>query len=274
LKRGFADTIHGQIHYRTEGDGAALLMLHITPISSDEFVPVLPLLGRKYRAIAMDTLGYGDSDKPPRQYSLYEYARSVVDLLDALGIEETAIIGTHTGAGIAAEVAASFPERVTKLIVDGYPLFTEAEIELRRREVPAKLQRIEPLNYIADGSHMTNTWEQVVDGLKVPPDRLADIHTLTTAILKSGPRNMEAHVALWDYQPAERLPLIRCPTLILTSSQDEFMPRTEETRRLIPGSHVKIMPGGGLIFPFQEPAAFAEAVIEFLEDAGNDDTGV
>ena len=266
MKRGFADTVHGQIHYRTEGDGAALLMLHITPISSDEFVPVLPILGKKYRTIAMDTLGYGDSDKPARQYSLTEYAQSVVDLLDALGIQQTALLGTHTGAGIAAEVAVAFPERISKLIVDGYPLFTKEEIDLRRREVPVKLQRIEPLNYIADGSHLTNTWEQVVDGLKVPPDDLADIHTLTTAILKSGPRNMEAHVALWDYRPAERLPLIQCPTLILTSSQDEFMPRTEETHRLIPGSRIKIVPGGGLIFPFQEPAAFAEAVTSFLEE--------
>jgi len=264
LKRGFADTVHGQIHYRSEGSGDPVVLLHITPISSDEFVLALPILGEKYRAIAMDTLGYGDSDKPPRQYTLAEYAQSVVDFLDALDIKETALVGTHTGAGIAAEVAAGFPDRVNRLVVNGYPLFTDAELALRRREVPVNLRRTEPLDLVADGSHLTDAWDQVAQGLKLDVSHLEDVHQITTAILKSGPRNLEAHLALWDYDPALRLPRIECPTLILSSSEDEFCARAEETSRLIPGSRVKIVPGGGLIFPFQAPEDFAQAVISFL----------
>ena len=60
MKRGFADTSHGQIHYLTEGSGEPLLMLHMTPTSSQEFALVIPILAKKYWGIAMDTLGYGD----------------------------------------------------------------------------------------------------------------------------------------------------------------------------------------------------------------------
>ncbi len=268
MKRGFADTVHGQIHYLTAGQGDPVVLLHITPISSDEFAHALPILGEKYRAVAMDTLGYGDSDKPTRQYTLREYAGSVVDLLDALDVGRTALVGTHTGAGIAAEVAAAFPDRVSRLIVDGYPLFTEEELAVRRRGVPEKLRRTEPLDLMADGSHLMDTWNQVVEGLGMDPENdTEDVHRITTAILKSGPRNLEAHIALWDYDPAVRLPLIKCPTLILSSSQDEFCARAEETRQLIPGSEVRIVPGGGLIFPFMAPRDFAAAVMSFLRES-------
>ena len=60
--RGFVSTPHGQVHYRTAGAGEPLLLLHQTSRSSDEFAEMLPILGRSRRVIAMDTLGYGDSD--------------------------------------------------------------------------------------------------------------------------------------------------------------------------------------------------------------------
>ena len=51
VKRGFADTVDGQIHYAMAGKGDPVLFLHQTPRSWDEYRDVLPIIGKHYRAI-------------------------------------------------------------------------------------------------------------------------------------------------------------------------------------------------------------------------------
>ena len=63
MKRVYVDTPEGQIYCRTNGSGEPVLLLHKASLSSEEFTEVLPLLGKKYRAIAMDVLGCGNSDQ-------------------------------------------------------------------------------------------------------------------------------------------------------------------------------------------------------------------
>lgn len=60
LKRAFADTSLGQIHYRTVGSGPPLVLLHNTWLSSRMFFGVIPDLARDFTVYALDTLGQGD----------------------------------------------------------------------------------------------------------------------------------------------------------------------------------------------------------------------
>jgi hypothetical protein len=101
VERSFVVTPSGRLHIASSGFGAPVLLLHQTPRSWDEFRDVLPLLGRHYRVIAMDTVGYGDSDPLPEgQASIENWAKAAHQLLAALGISRAAIIGHHTGAAI------------------------------------------------------------------------------------------------------------------------------------------------------------------------------
>lgn len=78
-------------------------------------------------SIAMDTPGFGQSDPPPRPApGLGWYATRVRDLLDALGIQRAHLAGHHTGAMIACEVAAAFPERVASLAPVGCVVLAQA----------------------------------------------------------------------------------------------------------------------------------------------------
>jgi pimeloyl-ACP methyl ester carboxylesterase len=218
----------------------------------------------------MDTIGYGDSDKPAHRYSMSDYAQSVIDFLDALNIERTSVVGHHTGAAIACEAAASHPDRVDKLILSGFPLYTQEQIESRRKgQVPEHLRNIEPLQIKADGAHLTNAWYQVWTLLRFQEKPLEEIHEIAMAILKSGPRNLEAHLALWQYEAPQRLPLIQSPTLILMAAEDEFCPQAEKIKNLIPESKVVIIKGGGAYFPRHEPLIFTEAVMTFLQSPGD-----
>jgi pimeloyl-ACP methyl ester carboxylesterase len=64
-----------------------LLLLHMNPRSSDEYRELMPILAQKYRVMAMDFMGFGDSDKPPRLYSVADYAKTVIALFDELGLK-------------------------------------------------------------------------------------------------------------------------------------------------------------------------------------------
>ena len=132
IRRGYADVSQGQIHYATAGEGKAVLLLHQTPRSWDEYRDVLPIIGQKYRAIAMDTVGFGDSYRLENTGSIEIYGRGVVQLLDALSIDRASLVGHHTGGVIAAEVAAVHPDRVDKLVLSSTPYIDAEERERRK----------------------------------------------------------------------------------------------------------------------------------------------
>jgi pimeloyl-ACP methyl ester carboxylesterase len=84
MKRGYIETPEGQVHYRTEGNGEPLLLLHKAGLSSDEFTEMLPFLGKKYRVVAMDVLGYGNTNMPVPEPDFNDYVNNILHFLDAM----------------------------------------------------------------------------------------------------------------------------------------------------------------------------------------------
>ena len=162
MRRGFADTPDGQVYYVEQGRGEPLLLLHQSPRSVSMWRDVIPLLADRYRVIAFDMLGYGDSDPPPVKDDRADVAamgRTAIHLLDALGIPQAHLCGLHTGAFIAAQAAAQSGERFRSLVLFGYP-FIEADTEYqafftRRTTAPA---RPPGTGRQPDGSHLTSLW--------------------------------------------------------------------------------------------------------------------
>jgi pimeloyl-ACP methyl ester carboxylesterase len=103
-----------------EGEGAAVLLLHGFPDSSQLWRHQIPaLVGAGMRAVAPDLRGFGESERP-EGVEEYAIARSVADmvaLLDALDVERAHVVGHDWGAGLAWALAAYVPARVERLIV-------------------------------------------------------------------------------------------------------------------------------------------------------------
>ncbi len=159
MRRGFVDTLDGQLHYREEApagaSGEPVIVLNATPLASEPLVPFLRAAGREIRAIGMDTPGYGDSDRPPVPYtSTDQYARAVIRLADGLGIDRFHLAGTHTGAQLALQVAADYPERVASLFLqEAFNWNTQ-----RRREVHLRLHHTVPRT--DDGQYLLDIWQR------------------------------------------------------------------------------------------------------------------
>src|SRR5262245_27942880 len=128
MRRAYVDTPEGQVHYASEGEGSPLVLLHYTGRSLEFYRPIIPLLARTRRVIAVDTPGFGSSDPPERPLSIEEYANRVVDFADRLDLGVFDLFGSNTGAAIGIEIAATRPERVRKLGLMAVPYFATPEM--------------------------------------------------------------------------------------------------------------------------------------------------
>lgn len=258
LTRAYAATPRGQIHYAECGSGRPVVLIHQTPRSWREYEFALPLIGASFRAIAMDTLGYGDSYEPQRPFSIPRLADGVVELLDALAIPSASLVGHHTGGVVAVEVAASRPERVNSVVLSCMPYVGPVERVERKTRPPIDLVRPRP-----DGSHLQELWNKRVP--YYPSGRPDLIARLVADGLRVLDRIEEGHYAITAYPMEDRLPLIQTAVLILEGSTDPFsFPDMDRLAAALPDSSTCVIEGAGVPLPEQCPEAFAHAVVEFL----------
>lgn len=106
----------GYLSTMEAGAGQPIVLLHGLGGTKASFLSSMNWLADSYRVIAVDLPGFGDSVKPiGARYDALYFARSVVKLLDRLGIERAHVIGNSMGGRVALEVGFSFPERVERL---------------------------------------------------------------------------------------------------------------------------------------------------------------
>jgi 3-oxoadipate enol-lactonase len=102
------------LRYTVSGAGPALLLLHSTAADSRQWDPQRDALAAHWTVITPDLRGYGESPLPPVAYS---NAGDVLALLDHLGIEQTAMVGSSGGGWVALQVASAAPDRITSLVL-------------------------------------------------------------------------------------------------------------------------------------------------------------
>lgn len=107
-----------RLHYLIAGSGPALVLLHGWPQSSHEWRHLIPTLAQRYRVIAPDLRGLGDSSRPVGGYDKMTVAGDVRSLLrDELGITQAAVVGHDWGGAVAYALAAQDRALVTQLAI-------------------------------------------------------------------------------------------------------------------------------------------------------------
>jgi pimeloyl-ACP methyl ester carboxylesterase len=261
IRRAFADLSVGQVHYASCGDAHArpVLLLHQSPRSWAEYREVLPRIGVRHRAIAMDTAGFGDSDDGGVPASIAQWARVACELLDALGIAEADVVGHHTGGVVAIELAAAFPARVRSLVLSSTPYTGEAFRRARAERPP--IDEVAPSD---DGSHLAALWQKR-QGF-YPTGRPALLEAFVRDAMKVGHRVEEGHRAVASYRMETRIARVTQPARIVRATADPFAaPHAVELQHHLPQARIVDIEGGMVPLPDQMPEAFARAVLDFLE---------
>jgi pimeloyl-ACP methyl ester carboxylesterase len=258
LERRFVKTRLGRIHVAMAGTGFPVLLLHQTPRSWDEYRDVLPLLGRDFRAIAMDTLGFGDSDSPAGDPSIELWAQGAFALLDALEEPRAAIVGHHTGAAIAVEMAASAPARVSALVLSACPF-----VDAARRAKHHDMRVIDDVEARTDGAHLAELWARRQPFY--PADDIDLLQRFMIDALRAGEMAAEGHRVVNRYRMENRLGQIHCPTLVIAPTGDPHVhPVAPKVAGAIEGSILRELSGGMVPLPDQMPEAFAGLVGDFI----------
>lgn len=271
VRRAYAAVAHGQMHYaecdghetaRAPQDGSdatatPIVLLHQTPRSWREYARVLPLLGARRRAIAIDTAGFGESD-PVAAPGIEAWADAALQLLDAIGVVRAHVVGHHTGGVIAVELASRAPKRVASLVLSSTP-YTSESFRRARAERPA-IDAVAPSD---DGSHLAALWQKRQPFY--PQGRPELLQAFVADALKVGGDVEAGHRAVASYRMEDRIAALKMPVLILHAADDPFAaPHLAEWRHLLPAAQVVTIEGG-VPLPDQCPREFAAAVLAFVD---------
>ncbi len=222
VSRHFATLGQTQVHYRRAGSGPVVLLLHQSPSSSAELVPLLQRLAGEFTAIAPDMPGYGASDACAGiSLSIEFLADRVAAFMDELGIGAAAVYGLHTGASVALSLARRHPRRLTLVICEGLLCLDEAE----RCEFLSRY--IEPFTSRFDGGHLAWLWTRIKDQSLFFPwyahtaaARLDLDATPVPALaarvedwLRSGAGYAAGYAAAFNYDPRKDLGFIDLPLI-------------------------------------------------------------
>jgi pimeloyl-ACP methyl ester carboxylesterase len=129
LPAGFTDKFSSRyidigelrMHAVIGGDGPPVLLVHGWPQNWYAWRLVMPALAQDFEVIAPDQRGIGLSDKPQGGYDPGTLAADLVNLMDALGHQRFALVGTDTGLPIAYALASDHPDRVARVALGEVP---------------------------------------------------------------------------------------------------------------------------------------------------------
>ena len=262
IRRSYLDGRWGQVHLRRSGAGAPLLLLHQSPLSGAMFDPAIPhLAAAGIEAVALDTPGFGLSDRPPEPVSISDYADALADLIDTHFDEPISLLGHHTGASIAANLAARHPDTVRRLILNGVPWLTAEELSHFRGF------RFGPFEPVADGSHLLEAWNQQLTASPGWTD-LNAMHRHVVEMLQINRTYYWGFQAAFAHDHEPDLRAIACPTLILTNTGEDLFEPSRRAAALRPDFAFTALDGGTHDIVDEQPAAWAACVSRFTRNKG------
>lgn len=211
---GYVRTSVGDVHYLETGSGTTpVLMLHQGGSSSREGVAVAGHL-RDHRVVLPDLPGHGASSRLP-DASIEDYARGVVELVEALGLESPVLFGHHFGGVVAVETAVRLSDRVRHLILSNTP-FVDAPARARRTgEAPRSLVVTRD-----DGSHLAELWRSRSELFQ---NDASLVNRYIAENLLLGDEVEHAHAAVARYRMEDRFPGYAGPVTYLHGEADPYI---------------------------------------------------
>lgn len=239
-------------------DGTPVVLVHAVGESWRSWDRLLPLLPEDIRAYALTMPGHGDADKPPGGYDVATTAADVVELLDTVGVDRAVLAGTSSGGLVAQQVAASYPSRVSGLLLVGAPR------DLRHVPVPAWVTDAGALSDPVGEAFVRTSVEGFRTGREIPPDFVERMVEDAMCVPAHVWRAVVA--GLLTAQPPTESATIDVPTVVLWGERDEVLPRVEQERMVaaIPGARLVTYPDTGHLVLWERPEDVARELLRLV----------
>jgi pimeloyl-ACP methyl ester carboxylesterase len=246
------------MHFVKQGSGYPLVLLHPLGISTWAWHTVIDSLSEHHTCYAFDMLGHGESDKPSKHFNIADYANALDHACQVLNIHRGHYVGNSVGAVLAVEMAASFPDRLDKLILVGCPVWEPRTAAQRLKDISG--------SYDDDGLAKPRTLEdmKVATTFGNPQQEWVQATNQTRAQAGVWGRRLMESLAYYDV--LARLPRIKASATMVMFGEVDRLRNTEELlhNNIVNPSKV-VLPGLGHIPQIEGPEAFVGALLPFLQ---------
>jgi pimeloyl-ACP methyl ester carboxylesterase len=240
------------IYYEVHGSGPPLLLTHGYSSTSEMWEGQIEALSKHHELVVWDMRGHGRSDYPD-DASAYSEAATVADmaaLLDEVGADSAVVGGLSLGGYMSLAFYRAHPQRVRALlIIDTGPGFKKDDARdawnKRALETADRFER-EGLGVLQSGSR----------------ERSSVSHRDASGLARAA-RGM---LTQRDARVIELLPDIKVPSLVVVGADDTpFLGASDYMAAKIPGAKKAVIPAAGHAVNIDQPQAFIEAVLPFLD---------
>jgi 3-oxoadipate enol-lactonase len=253
-----------QIGYDVTGEGPWLVLSHPLGLNRDMWFQQTPVLADGYSVLTWDARGHGESEATPGPYDFDLMARDLVGLMDALSVDRAALVGLSMGGVTSMSVAASYPDRVSALVLCGTSAWfgPDGQRMWRERAEAVIDNGIESIRVVQAGRWFTDSFRSREPEIA---ERVLDVLMAT---------NLQGYLAsmegLGQVDLRSKLERIQCPALVVVGREDPSTPlhMSEEIHRGIRGSRLVVLDDARHLVPVEHPEEFNRLVLELLKEAG------
>ncbi len=257
------------------GKGPVVVLVHGVAGSRHTWDAVIPQLAERFRVVAPDLPGHGESEKPRGDYSLGAYATALRDLLDLLGHQRATVVGHSLGGGVAMQFAYQFPDRCERLVlVASGGLGREVTLLLRAATLPGA-EWVLPVIANRRVRDALMAVGRYVSWLPVRPSpALREVGRAYSSLADAGARSAFVHTlrSVMDLQGQRISAMNRIhlaallPTLLVWGARDPFIPVSHaiEAYGRIPNGRLEIFERSSHFPQAEEPQRFTRVLTDFI----------
>jgi pimeloyl-ACP methyl ester carboxylesterase len=260
-----------RMHYRDEGEGPIVILLHANYSSLFMWEPWVAALRDRYRVIRLDLPAHGlTGPEPSGNYTLERIQQLFEKFVDEKGLERFTVVGTSIGGTVAMRYTADHPDRIERLV-----LISPGSLEprVRGRTTPANVPKAaDLLAYILPKSFtrfmLTNDYGD--------PERVSDavVDEWYEMWMREGNRLAMLNL-LRQYVSGgveDKIRAVSVPVLLIWGEKNKRVPLAlaYETKNLLvnsPEVRLEVLPGIGHMLVQEAPGASSQLIRRYLDDA-------
>jgi 3-oxoadipate enol-lactonase len=257
-------TAHGIVqHYVVEGPKDKASLVFANSLGSDLRIwdEVVGHFTNDFNVIRYDNRGHGLTDAPAPPYSLDDFVRDLVGLLDGLGIKETTVCGLSVGGLIAQGLAINYPDRVRALVL--------ADTGMRIGSLASWEERIATVKESGLTKLVAPSMERWFTAA-FREHRKVEVDGYANMLLRNPAHGyLGTCFALRDADLTDKTVKIQKPTLVLCGDQDVATPPDlgRELAQAIPGARFALIKDAAHLTSIEQPEAMAQQMRQFFRDA-------
>ncbi len=269
------------VHYLDwGGTGAPMLALHGLASSGHWYRRIAPHLVGRYRVVAPDQRGHGETTQAPTGYDWQTLAEDAVRLLDHFGIERASVLGHSWGGHVSSNLAMRFPDRVSRLVmIDGGfqdgTLLPNPTWEAFRQRLAPRLVAGTRAEYLATlETNLSFCWGDDLEEIALTMVREGEDGQMRDVLRPE--HHAQVLETMWNEPPSVVLPQVSVPTLVVAAGPraDRANSQFSRQREVMVAAAEKALPNGRIHWipdtihdiGYHKPAELAAVIRDFLEE--------